>query len=102
REDRASRDAGEVQIVAASTLATETRHNARQHGAKILSTPFASAQTSFARIAKTPCFSAESFGGDGLKNRGLAPCKVSIREVLMSVRLNLRGEVAERLKAAVC
>jgi len=60
------------------------------------------AQTSFGRIAKTHCFSAESFEGDGLKSRRLAPYKISIREVLISVRLNLRGEVAERLKAAVC
>ena len=29
-------------------------------------------------------------------------CKISIREVLISVRLSVRGEVAERLKAAVC
>ena|SRR5205823_4618513 len=60
------------------------------------------AQTSFARLAKMPCFSVGSFQGDGLKNRRLAPWKISIREVLISVRLNLRGEVAERLKAAVC
>ena len=31
-----------------------------------------------------------------------AECKISIREVLISVRLSVRGEVAERLKAAVC
>jgi hypothetical protein len=29
-------------------------------------------------------------------------CKISIGEVLISVTLNLRGEVAEGLKAAVC
>ena len=38
----------------------------------------------------------------GSKTRRLRQCKISIREVLISVTLNLRGEVAERLKAAVC
>jgi hypothetical protein len=39
---------------------------------------------------------------DGSKNRRLRQCKISIGEVLISVTLSLRGEVAERLKAAVC
>jgi hypothetical protein len=39
---------------------------------------------------------------DGSKNRRLRQCKISIAEVLISVTLSLRGEVAERLKAAVC
>ena len=51
---------------------------------------------------KSDVFRAEFDEGGGLKNRRLAPCKISIREVLISVRLNLHGEVAERLKAAVC
>jgi hypothetical protein len=103
REDRASRDAGAVEIVAASTVGSRNeaqRAPARRQG--FVDVFRECAQTSFARIAKTPGFSAESFEGDGLKNRRLAPCKISIREVLISVRLNLRGEVAERLKAAVC
>jgi hypothetical protein len=39
---------------------------------------------------------------DGSKNRRVRECKISIREVLISVKLNVRGEVAERPKAAVC
>ena len=92
-----------MEIVAASTVGSRNEAQpapARRQG--FVDAFRECAQTSFARIAKTPCFSAESFEGDGLKNRRLAPCKISIREVLMSVRLNLRGEVAERLKAAVC
>jgi hypothetical protein len=46
--------------------------------------------------------SVESLEGGGLKNRRLAPCKISIGEKLMSATLNVCGEVAERLKAAVC
>jgi hypothetical protein len=47
------------------------------------------------------------FSGDfetcnGSKNRRLRQCKISISEVLISVTLSWRGEVAERLKAAVC
>ena len=100
---RRSRDAGWVQIVAATTVWQPKRGTTRANTAPRLVDAFREcAQTSFARIAKTPCFSAESFEGDGLKNRRLAPCKISIREVLISVRLNLHGEVAERLKAAVC
>jgi hypothetical protein len=47
-------------------------------------------------------FSAESVEGGGLKNRRLGECKMSISEVLISATLNVCGEVAERLKAAVC
>ena len=47
-------------------------------------------------------FSVEFDEGGGLKNRRLRRCKISIGEVLISVRLSVRGEVAERLKAAVC
>ena len=38
----------------------------------------------------------------GLKNRRLAQCKMWIGEVLISRTLSVCGEVAERLKAAVC
>jgi hypothetical protein len=103
REDCASRDGGAVQIVAASTVAIRKRAQRAPTRRQGFVDAFREcAHTSFARIAKTPCFSSESFEGDGLKNRRLAPSKISIREVLISVRLNLRGEVAERLKAAVC
>ena len=47
-------------------------------------------------------FSAESFEGDGLNKRRLALGKISIGEVLISRTLSVYGEVAERLKAAVC
>ena len=40
--------------------------------------------------------------GGGLKNRRLADCKISIGQVLISRTLSVCGEVAERLKAAVC
>ena len=60
------------------------------------------AQTPFALAAKTARFSAEFAGGDGLENRRLRQCKISIAEVLISRTLSVRGEMAERLKAAVC
>jgi hypothetical protein len=60
------------------------------------------AQTSWALIAKTTGFSAESVEGGGLKNRRLRQCKISISEVLISVKLSVSGEVAERPNAAVC
>jgi hypothetical protein len=60
------------------------------------------AQTSWALIAKKALFSAESVEGGGLNNRRLDKCKISIREVLISVTLSARGEVAERSNAAVC
>ena len=40
--------------------------------------------------------------GGGLKNRRLHQCKISIGEVVILVRLRVRGEVAERPNAAVC
>jgi hypothetical protein len=39
---------------------------------------------------------------DGSNNRRLRQCEISICEELISVRLSECGEVAERLKAAVC
>jgi hypothetical protein len=60
------------------------------------------AQTSWALIAKNARFSAEYVEGGGLNNRRLRQCKISICEVVISVTLSVRGEVAERLKAAVC
>jgi hypothetical protein len=81
REDRASRDAGAVEIVAASTVGSRSeadRAPARRQ--RFVDAFRECAQTSFGRIAKTRCFSVESFEGDALKNRRLAPCKISIRE----------------------
>jgi hypothetical protein len=70
REDRASRDAGAVEIVAASTVGSRNEAQRapawRQGFVAVLRE---CAQTSFARMAKTPCFLPESFEGDGLKNR---------------------------------
>ena len=47
-------------------------------------------------------FSGRIYEGDGLKNRRLGQCKMWIRQVLISRTLTDCGEVAERLKAAVC
>jgi hypothetical protein len=47
-------------------------------------------------------FSGDFETCDGSKNRRLAQCKITIREVLISRTLSACGEVAERLKAAVC
>jgi hypothetical protein len=60
------------------------------------------AQTSSARHAKSAMFSGDFGTCDGSKNRRLRQCKILIGELLISVTLSLRGEVAERLKAAVC
>ena len=53
-------------------------------------------------IVKSRGFPVEIDEGGGLKNRRLRQCKISIAEVLISVRLSIRGEVAEWPKAAVC
>jgi len=53
-------------------------------------------------VARSGDFSVEFDEGGGLKNRRLAACKMSIAEVLISRTLSVCGEVAERLKAAVC
>ena len=60
------------------------------------------AQSPWVIIAKSGDFPVEFHEGGGLKDRRLRQCKISIREVLISVRLIIRGEVAESLKAAVC
>jgi hypothetical protein len=60
------------------------------------------AQTFSVARAKSSMFSGDFKTCDGSKNRRLRQCKISIGEVLISVRLSVRGEVAERLKAAVC
>jgi hypothetical protein len=53
-------------------------------------------------IEESDGFLGELVKGGGLKNRRPAECKMSIGQVLISRTLNVRGEVAERLKAAVC
>jgi hypothetical protein len=60
------------------------------------------AQTISAAPAKSAIFSGDFETCGGSKNRRLRQCKISISEVLISVTLSGRGEVAERLKAAVC
>jgi hypothetical protein len=60
------------------------------------------AQSSPGVIAKSSGFPVEIDNGDGLKNRRLHECKISIAQVLISRTLSVYGEVAERLKAAVC
>jgi hypothetical protein len=60
------------------------------------------APSSWAVIAKWAAFSGGFVEGGGLKNRRLGECKMSISEVLISATLTVCGEVAERLKAAVC
>jgi hypothetical protein len=51
---------------------------------------------------KSGDFRAEFVEGDGLKYRRLAECKILIGQVLISRTPTDCGEVAERLKAAVC
>jgi hypothetical protein len=53
-------------------------------------------------IADSGDFPVEFDKGGGLKNRRLHERKGSIRQVLLSPTLSVCGEVAERLKAAVC
>ena len=60
------------------------------------------AQTLLALITKMLGLWDEFVEGDGLKNRRLRQCKMRIRQVLISRILSACGEVAERLKAAVC
>jgi hypothetical protein len=60
------------------------------------------AQTISAAPAKSAIFSGDFETCGGSKNRRLRQCKISISEVLISVTLSVHGEVAERLKAAVC
>jgi hypothetical protein len=60
------------------------------------------AQSPRVLIVKSGDFPVEFHEGDGLKNRRLGQCKMWIRQVLISRTLTDCGEVAERLKAAVC
>jgi hypothetical protein len=81
--------------------------NVRTGGARAISSPvfsplYACAQSSWAVKCEMARFSGGFFEGGGLKNRRLAECKISIGQVLISRTLTVCGEVAERLKAAVC
>jgi hypothetical protein len=53
-------------------------------------------------LQKIASFSPEFGKHGGLKNRRLRERKSSITQVLISRTLSVCGEVAERLKAAVC
>ena len=68
-----------------------------------ISLPFREcAQSPWVVIVKSLGLSVEFDEGDGLKNRRLAQEKSASRQVLISRTLTDCGEVAERLKAAVC
>ena len=60
------------------------------------------AQSPKSVIVKSGDFPVEFAAGDGSKNRRLAAWKMLIGQVLISRTLSVCGEVAERLKAAVC
>ncbi len=77
-------------------------HNARHRRAGIPGVFRECAQTFSGARVKSAAFSGDFETCDGSKNRRLRQCKMSIGEVLISVTLSVRGEVAERLKAAVC
>ena len=69
---------------------------------RIFRTIFRECAQTFQCRAKSAMFSGDFETCDGSKNRRLRQCKISICEVLISVTLSVRGEVAERPKAAVC
>jgi hypothetical protein len=60
------------------------------------------AQSPWVLIVKSGGLSVEFDEGDGLKNRCRFERKSWISQVLISRTLSVCGEVAERLKAAVC
>jgi hypothetical protein len=60
------------------------------------------AQSPWVLIVKSGDFPVELDEGAGLKNRYRSDGKSWIRQVLISRTLSVCGEVAERLKAAVC
>jgi hypothetical protein len=95
---------GELVIMRPSRVAMCDRatHNARHHQLPVLSMSlYECAQSSGTVIAKSARFPGGFVEGDGLKNRRLRQCNISIPEVLISITLSVRVEVAERLKAAV-
>jgi hypothetical protein len=82
---------------------TATTHNARHQRDRILNAFFASVpKVRRSLIVKSGDFRAEFDEGGGLKNRCRFERKSLILQVLISRTLSVCGEVAERLKAAVC
>ena len=85
------------------TLETATTHNARHQRAPDSQCLFASVpKVRGSLIVKSGDFRVEFDEGGGLKNRCRFERKSWIRQVLISRTLSVCGEVAERLKAAVC
>jgi hypothetical protein len=92
-------------IIGAHVRRTENRNDAQRTPSARpgFSMPFHEcAQSPESVIVKSRDFPVEFAEGDGSKNRRLAPCKMLIGQVLISRTLSVCGEVAERLKAAVC
>jgi len=82
---------------------TATTQNARHQRDRILNAFFASVPKGReSLIVKSGDFRAEFDEGGGLKNRCRFLRKSWIRQVPLSRTLSVCGEVAERLKAAVC
>ena len=82
---------------------TATTQNARHQRDRILNAFFASVPKGReSLIVKSGDFLAEFDEGGGLKNRCRFERKSWILQVLISRTLSVCGEVAERLKAAVC
>ena len=78
-------------------------HNARHQRAPDSQCRFASVpKVGGSLIVKSCDFPVEFDEGGGLKNRCRFQGKSWIRQVLISRTLSVCGEVAERLKAAVC
>ena len=92
-----------VKTMRLSTMKAAMTHNAGHQHAPVLSMSLREcAQTSCAVVAKSADSPAEFGEGDGLKNRCRFERKSWIPQVLTSRTLSVCGEVAERLKAAVC
>jgi len=91
-----------LQLRAGPSSRNATPHNARHRRAQEFRALFTSVPKHFQMHARNRQFSPEFETCDRSKNRRLRQCKISICEVLISVTLTVCGEVAERLKAAVC
>jgi hypothetical protein len=90
-------------LQSAAPLCEATTHNASQQRAPRFSMPFCEcAQSSWTLHCEIGDFWLEFGEGGGLKNRRRFDGKSWIRQVLISRTLSVCGEVAERLKAAVC
>jgi hypothetical protein len=86
----------------AATLC-EPQLRTMRHQRPGISMPFREcAQSPRVLIVRSGDFRAEFDEGEGLKNRYTCERKSWIRQVLSSRTLSVCGEVAERLKAAVC